>query len=178
MEITAKAFRDAPNKAQIRNLYQSAFPAEERLPWWLLRWWPALGRSALTAYYDGETFCGFTFSSVEGSILYVMFFAVEDSRRGKGYGSGILRYLIETNPGKTVLLNVEIPDSSAPNNDQRIRRMAFYEKNGFRDTGFHIREVGGVFGVLSSTGEMDAAAYLQVFRKLSYGLWNPEIKKV
>jgi len=178
MTITAKPVKDAPDKGKIIKLYHTAFPKEERLPWWLLRFWPSLKRSDLTAYYDGATFCGFTFTATEGKILYVMFLAVDSEIRGQGYGCAILKYLKQTNPGKTILLNVELLDETAPNNSERIRRMAFYRKNGFCDTGFNIREVGGVFRVLSSTEKMDADAYLRVFLKLSYGFWKPEITKV
>ena len=89
-----------------------------------------------------------------------------------------LRYLKENNPVKTILLNVELLDETAPNYPERVRRMAFYSKNGFQDTGYNIREVGGVFRVLSSTGGMDAKAYQRVFRKMSLGLWRPKITKV
>ena len=175
MTITSKPIKNAPNKAEIKKLYLTAFPKEERLPWWLMRFWPALKRSDLTAYYDGATFCGFTFTATAGEILYVMFFAVDSEVRGQGYGSTILEHLKQSNPGKTILLNVELLDETAPNNHQRIKRMAFYRKNGFSDTGFNIREVGGVFRVLSSTGKMDADAYQKVFLKLSYGFWKPKI---
>jgi hypothetical protein len=56
--------------------------------------------------------------------------------------------------------------------------MRFYEKNGFFDTGYNIAEVGGVFRVLSTVPELDVRAYRNVFRKLSFGLWNPEIMKI
>lgn len=177
MTITERNIKNIRHKADIKNLYLTSFPKEERLPWRILRLMDIL-RCDLTAYYDGETFCGMAVTATTEDILYVMFFAVEGSIRGKGYGSGILQYLRESNPDKTILLNVEIPDEAASNNDQRIRRMAFYEKNGFRDTGYNIREVGGVFRILSSTGKMETAAYQRVFRKLSYGLWKPTITKV
>lgn len=177
MTITAKPIQAAPNKAQIKALYLTAFPKEERLPWWLLRAWHGLGRSELTAYYDGDTFCGFTVIASRADVLYVMFLAVSSQRRGQGCGSGILTHLKQINPGKTILLAVELLEEGAPNLDQRIRRMAFYKKNGFKDTGFNIREVGGVFRVLSSTGEMDDDAFLRVFQKLSFGMWKPEIMK-
>lgn len=177
MTITSKPINNAPNKAEIKALYHIAFPKEERLPWHLLRFLPALKRSNLTAYYDGAAFCGFTFTATEGDVLYVMFFAVDSEVRGQGYGCAILAYLKQNNPGKTILLNVELLDETAPNYDQRIKRMAFYKKNGFCDTGFNIREVGGVFRVLSSTGKIDVDAYQKVFLKLSYGFWRPEITK-
>lgn len=175
--IIAKPLKNAPDKAQVKRLYYTAFPKEEQLPWWLLRLWSALKRGELTAYYNDAAFCGFTFTATKGNILYVMFFAVDSNVRGQGYGSAILDYLKQSNPGKTILLNVELLDETAANIHQRIKRMAFYKKNGFYDTGFHIREVGGVFLVLSNTAEMDAEAYQRVFLKLSYGFWKPAITK-
>lgn len=175
MTITAKSIKDAPNKTQIKRLYHTAFPKEERLPWWLLRLWAFVKRFHLTAYYNGETFCGFTFGATEADVFYIMFFAVDRKLRGQGYGSSILEHIKQENPGKTVLLNVELLDEAAPNNAQRIKRMAFYKKNGFTDTGFLIREVGGIFRVLSSTAKIDVRAYQQVFLKISYGFWKPKI---
>ena len=177
MNITQKTFRVAPDKAQIQTLYRTAFPKEEQLPWWVLRLAAASGRSELTAYYADGRFCAMTFSATAGDVFYVMFFAVEESLRGQGYGSAVLAHLKQTNPDKTILLNVEIPEAAAPNYAQRLQRMAFYRKNGFVDSGYNIREVGGVFRILSSTGKMDAEAYQKVFLKLSYGLWRPPITK-
>ena len=37
MTLTTKPVNNAPNRAEIRQLYHCAFPKEERLPWWLLR---------------------------------------------------------------------------------------------------------------------------------------------
>ena len=173
--ITAKNIKDTTDQKKLKHLYLAAFPKEERLPWWVLRAWNALGWGALTAYYQEDVFCGFAFSATTDRVHYVMFFAVEEGLRGRGCGSRILSHM--TRLGKPVLLNVELLDQAAPNYPQRLQRMAFYQKNGFRDTGFHIREVGGVFGVLSSTGWMDMSAYQAAFQKLSLGLWKPKIFK-
>lgn len=178
MVITSKPLKEALNREQIRQLYRTAFPKEERLPWWMLRYWDSRNRGAVTAYYDGTAFCGFTCSAAAGDVLFILFFAVSEDLRGQGYGSAILSHIKQSNPGKKILLNVEPLDEAAPNNHQRICRMAFYEKNGFQDTGYNIREVGGVFRVLSNTPGLDEDAYRQVFTKLSYGFWRPEIKKV
>lgn len=178
MIITTKAVKKAPNKAEIKNLYLAAFPKEERLPWWLLRFWGVCRRGNLTAYYDGKIFCGFTFTVTEADAFYVMFLAVDSKVREQGYGSAILEYLKQANPGKTIFLAVEPLGEAAPNNDQRIKRMAFYKKNGFSDTGFNIREVGGVFRMLSSTEKIDADACQRVFLKLSCGFWKPKITKI
>ena len=175
--MIAKSYKKAPDREKIKKLYQTAFPKEELLPWWIVRLLTVQKCVDLTGYYQEETFAGFTFTATAGNILFVLFFAVEENSRGKGFGSEILQYLKDCNPGKTIVLNVEPLDASAENNHQRIRRMAFYKKNGFYDTGYNIREVGGVFRVLATAPELDTAAYGKVFRKMSLGLWRPEMKK-
>ena len=119
-----------------------------------------------------------THTTVAGDVLFVMFFAVSEKLQGQGYGSAILDFLKKQNPGKQILLNVEPVDVPAENLPQRQRRMQFYVKNGFYDTGYNIAEVGGTFRVLATTRVLDTRAYLQVFAKISFGLWKPEITKV
>lgn len=178
MKLTARPFRQAPDRVKIKKLYRTAFPREEQMPWWLLRLLTTNPAVELTGYYDGETFCGLTFTAWREQVLFVLFLAVDDSLRGQGYGSAILSFLKENHPGKIILLNVELLEEDAPNLQERIHRMAFYKKNGFFDTGYNIREVGGVFRVLSTDPQPDMQAYQRVFGTMSLGLWKPPITKV
>ena len=175
--MIGKSYKNAPHRGEIKRLYHTAFPKEELLPWWIVRLLTVQKCVDLTGYYKEDTFVGFTFTATTEDILFVLFFAVEENSRGKGFGSEILGCLQENNPEKTIVLNVEPLDEKAENNDQRIRRMAFYKKNGFYDTGYNIREVGGVFRVLATVPELDTAAYGKVFRKMTLGLWRPEMTK-
>ena len=164
--------------SEAKQLYKRAFPKEERLPWWVLRFMTLHEGVALTAYYHNCEFWGFTHTTVTEDVVFVMFFAVQDELRGKGCGSAILEYLKQHNPGKAIVLHVEPLDDTAENAAQRIDRMRFYERNGFWDTGFNIAEVGGVFRVLSTRPVLDVDAHYRVFRRLSFGLWRPEITAV
>lgn len=164
--------------AQMRRLYRTAFPKEERLPWWVLWLSARIKGVELAAYCKDGTFCGFTHTTQTQEVLFVMFLAVAEEQRGQGCGSAILSYLKQTAQGRPIILNVEPPDSSAPNAQERRLRMAFYQKNGFYDTGYDIAEVGGIFRVLSTVPELDIPAYLKVFSRLSFGLWRPEITPV
>jgi GNAT superfamily N-acetyltransferase len=164
--------------AEAKKLYLSAFPKEELLPWWVLRLMTLPKGAAITSYYTGDDFCGFTHTTITDEVVYVMFFAVQDELRGKGYGSAILEYLKQDNPGKPIILNVEPLDERADNAQQRISRMRFYEKNGFYDTGYEIDEVGGTFRILSTRKKLDVEAYLTMFQRMSFGLWRPEIREV
>ena len=119
---------------QIRQLYESAFPDDEQIPWDdLMR---LIGEMPLdfTAYYDGETFIGFTIVYPRKQFNWYWYFAVQEDLRGKGYGQQILTQLIERYKGQTCVLDMESPTQVCENIEQRRRRHAFYLRNGFRDT--------------------------------------------
>lgn len=158
-------------------LYRTAFPKEEQLPWWVLRLMTVLKGVELSSYYNGTDFCGLTHTTVTEETVYIMFLAVNERLRGRGYGSAILAHIKQAHPGKAIILNVEPLDDQAENAEQRVKRMRFYERNGFHDTGYNSTEVGGIFRVLSTNPRLDIKAYLRVFRKLSFGFWQPKVMR-
>lgn len=164
-----KAARKAAAK-----LYRTAFPKEERLPWWLLRLNAARQGIDLTAWMEGDTFWGFTYSVTADDLHFLLFFAVEEHLRGKGCGSQILARIQEKYPN--VVLNVEPLDPKAENYAQRQTRFAFYQKNGFHDTGYHVWEVGGMFRVLA-TQPLNVPQYKKLFKKLTLGAWDVRLEK-
>jgi len=106
---------------------------------------------------------------------FVLFLAIAPDMQGKGYGSAILTALQEKYGA--VELNVEPLLESAPNYPQRLRRFAFYKKNGFQDTGYHVWEVGGMFRILSTSKTLNVPRYKKVFKKLTWGLWDVRVEK-
>lgn len=159
---------------KVKALYTAAFPKEERVPWWLLRLQSYRRGIDLTAWMDGDVFCGFTASVTVEGLHFVLFFAIDENLRGKGYGSAILTAIKEEY--KTVALNVEPLIESAPNYGQRQQRFEFYRKNGFVDTGYHVWEVGGKFRVLSTAAELDVPIFQKVFLKLTFGRWKVRVE--
>ena len=119
---------------QLRQLYETAFPQEEQIPWTdLMR---LIGEMHLdfTAYYDGDDFIGFTIAYPRPSFNWFWYFAVREELRGKGYGRQILIMLKERYEGQTSMFDMESPRQECDNSVQRKRRHAFYLRNGFRDT--------------------------------------------
>ena len=169
------ATSDAAVLEKVKKLYLSAFPREERLPWFVLRLNALRIGIDLTAFLDGDTFCGFTYSVTAGDLHFLLFFAVDDSLRSRGYGSAILSAIKEE--FGTVVLNIEPFVEDAPNLPERKHRYGFYRHNGFFDTGWHVWEVGGMFRVLSTKPELDVTAYRKLFLKLTLGLWNVRVEK-
>lgn len=174
--ITPVNVRHCPQAMEnAHRLYLQAFPKAERVPWWMLRLISHRKGIDLTAWMDGEIFCGFTCSVEVDGLYFPVFFAVNEALRGQGYGSQILSRIRAEH--SRVSLNVETLDPAAPNYPERQRRFAFYEKNGFVDTGYHVWEVGGKFRVLSTQPDMDEKQYRAVFRKMTCGLWRVRLKK-
>ncbi|MBE6981042.1 MAG: GNAT family N-acetyltransferase [Ruminococcaceae bacterium] len=161
---------------QVKALYRSAFPKEELLPWPLMRLLTLREGASIRGWMDGDTFCGFTYSATVNGFCFVMFFAVEPGLRGQGYGSAILEALKAEAPTVPVILNIEPILDTAPNLQERKNRLAFYQKNGFFDTGFMIREVGGVFTVMATCPKIDPEQYARLFRYISFGFWHVTVK--
>lgn len=156
---------------EVKRLYLSAFPPEERRPFfslWLLSAMKA--PVSLRAYRDGNTLCGFVLSVDSGKYLYISFIAVNPALRGQGCGSRMLDTLRQQHSGRPLLVEVEAPDPAADNQSQRQKRMAFYAKNGFFDLDRTITGRGVTYKILSTEEAFDRAAYREIFPLLSFGL--------
>lgn len=132
--MTTKQITAANATEQIRQLYESAFPEEEQIPWDdLMR---LIGEMHLdfTAYYNGDTFIGFTIIYPRPSFNWYWYFAVREEQRNKGYGQEILSMVKERYKGMNSIFDMESPRQECENSEQRKRRHAFYLRNGFRDT--------------------------------------------
>ena len=119
---------------KIMQLYETAFPEDEQIPWddlMRLIWEMPLD---FTAYYDGEDFIGFTIVYPRQSFNWFWYFAVREELRGKGYGQQILTLLIERYEGQSFVLDMESTTQVCDNLEERRKRQAFYLRNGFRDT--------------------------------------------
>lgn len=137
----------------VRKLYCTAFPPEERPPFFLLKRRAQQGRGELLVARDAERFIGFVYLIPWEDLVYLFFFAVESDVRGGGYGSRIIELVREQNRGKRIFLAREPLDDCAENNSQRIRRRRFYLKNGFVDWPVAIVEQGYRFDTMG-IGEM------------------------
>lgn len=136
---------------QVRALLTEAFPPAELVPEWVLNAF-ALRRSIdFLAYFDPaqeSSFCGITFTVHSEDLLFVIFLATDRSARSKGYGSRILSQLKDRYPTHAIALEIEPMLRDAENFHQRERRLAFYQRNGFEETGLFTNYEGKDFEVL------------------------------
>ncbi len=132
----------------VKSLFYKAFPKEERPPFFMLRRCLKKGNARLLVLRDGDTFEGFVYTLAHGDLLYIFFLAVAEGRRGRGYGTALLTLLKETFPNHRLFLAREDLDPTAENYEERLRRHAFYLKNGFVDWPLSIKEGSVIYDVM------------------------------
>ena len=127
-----------------------------------------------TGAAEGMEFIGFMVVVPFEDLAYLSFFAIEPAWRSRGYGSRALQALPEVYPGYRHLIDIEMLDENCPNNAQRIRRRAFYLRNGYRPTGQLLSYFGGDFEMLIKGG----AFRLDDYKRLIASLDIPEFQPV
>lgn len=132
------------------------FPKNERKPLSVIL--RSLKRNEYEAYgiFDGDDLCGYAYLVVQkrkNRCCYLLdYLAIDRQRRGQGIGSIFLLELRKRLYEADMLLcEVEDPALAVDEADraERIRRIHFYEKNGFTDTGVAVQVFHVGFRLLS-----------------------------
>ncbi|MFS1663765.1 GNAT family N-acetyltransferase [Streptococcus sp. zg-JUN1979] len=152
------------SSADVKGLYYHSFPKEERLPYVLLTLGAYRHKVDFDAYYDKDAFCGFSYTYMSQDYVYVLFLAVNDKYQGQGYGTQILESLKAKAGDRALVLTIEPLDESAANYQQRLKRLAFYERNGFKATPYTYHEKKERYTVLSTRPIKDKKALEKVFK--------------
>lgn len=88
-------------------------------------------------------------SGGESEIFYVAYLGIDAKFRGLGIGSRLLALIAKQNPSAQIVLDVEPPHEDAPNLAQRLRRIEFYGRRGFRRCGKFFNYAGLSFEILA-----------------------------
>ncbi|WP_297950075.1 GNAT family N-acetyltransferase [uncultured Campylobacter sp.] len=88
-------------------------------------------------------------SGGESGIFYVAYLGIDAKFRGLGIGSRLLALIVTQNPRAQIILDVEPPHEDAPNLAQRLRRIEFYGRHGFRRCGKFFNYAGLSFEILA-----------------------------
>ena len=152
---------DGPITDKVLEIYERSFPPEEQVPMSELRRSAERDEVSFLAWIDpslpaGEDGAGnvvaLTFSFVFPDLFYLGFLAVDGRTRSAGYGSRILAHFRERYAGIPQLLEIEPLTREAANYQQRVRRLAFYERNGFTVTNMITHEADQTYRVLTRGG--------------------------
>ncbi|MHC5374921.1 GNAT family N-acetyltransferase [Enterococcus sp. LJL120] len=138
--------------AKIKQLYQAAFPRLERMPFWFLQRKLKNPAVELLSVWQKDSWLGFLYSVVLEDKVFIFYFAIDPNQQGQRYGSKVLQELPTVYSGKKIGLTIEALDSSAKNQQQRIKRKNFYLKNGFVSQDLFLKEFGVLYEFLAYGG--------------------------
>ena len=161
-EVTKKS----PWFPQIKALYESAFPANERIP--IKHLLDDKIKREFWAFFDGDLFCGFSNSITHGSITNIVYFAVVPELRNRGYGSQILQVIREQHPDTRIVVDIEVEEDSkdAEELERRNRRREFYTHNGFDASPVDYVWQGEHYRLLSAGGTVTEKEFRDFWKEI------------
>lgn len=115
-----------PALPDIKPLYETAFPQQERRTWEELMRLLNEPKMRLNAIMIDEHFIGFAIYWKLDDWLYLEHLAISAQLRGKEYGARVIEYL-KGLAGRKIILETELPET-----DEAVRRIRFYERQGFK----------------------------------------------
>lgn len=127
MELCLLTSASHPDYAFVEQLMEEAFPAEERRERAAQRLLTdSERRFSCHVVCDGGETVGFVTLWEFDDFRYVEHFAMSPAVRNRGYGARVMERILEMQPAKPTVLEVELPE-----NDTARRRVGFYERQGF-----------------------------------------------
>lgn len=148
---------------QLKKIYKilmkKDFPPSELKPFSIIK--KEIERSEYVCYgmFDDDVLCGYAFFVVRnaenGVKNYLLdYFAVTEADRNKGIGSAFLGLISEKLSGSGIIIcEAENPDFAEDTDEKNLRerRIGFYIRNGFSDTGVTVRLFGVEYVILEIT---------------------------
>ena len=154
------------NDAKVRNLYRTAFPKIEQLPYLQLK----IGSLTKTRDFfvfkqNGKTKAlAFLVVSADYSLLYYL--AVDEAARGTGIGSECLK-LLKQYYKQPLLVIMKPMDSDAKDYSQRLRRKDFYERAGFVSADMTVTDWSGSFSVYTTAARPDPGKLYNMLKRFT-----------
>lgn len=124
IDVTEKTFNEVFEKMT------TAFPYEERRDF--LDQMECLKNEhfIFSEVYDGDTAVGFVSLWLFDKFIFIEHIAIDEAKRGGGYGSKTIELVKETYQ-KPIILEAEAPET-----EQQIKRIKFYNRLGFKVNAF------------------------------------------
>lgn len=152
---------------EAKDTINKAFPKAEQVPFWSLTFLANRKYVDFLCYYDpNKNYVGFSYSIHDKTDLMILYLAVEESARSKGYGTKIIEYLQNKDKIKNTVLDIESPFENCKNKEQRQRRFNFYKRIDFHSTDYEIIEPECNYLILSDSQIQNEKA-VDIYRKLT-----------
>ena len=172
-----KITEDTENIENIRRLYTTAFPMNERIPFYILILIAKRDFVEFLSIYDDETWVGFIHTLVGEDLSYIFYFAIDDAVRQRGYGSKVLQEYKKMHP--RLSLAIEPVKNGSDNFKERVDRLEFYKKNGFEPLNVKVMEMGVEFELMGAVGtEIKKNEYQRLVKEFFSSFHNDRVMSV
>lgn len=173
---------EACNKTQIKmikELYQSAFPLNERKPFSLILKKCKTGQMKILAIEtEAGDFAGEAILILYQNIVLLDYFAIVPEYRNQGAGSQALQLLRQRYNGKKLILEIENTQISAPDQQTRIKRKQFYLRNGMTPLKDTVKLFGVEMELMTFSCEIEFEEYLAVFQNVFGSYAARQVKQI
>lgn len=166
------------NRQKVKEIYKSSFRKEDRMPFMLMLLMASLKSTHFISFHDGDTLCGFVYMAAIKRITFVMFFAVDESIRSKGYGSRILDKIQSLHPDNKIIITIERCDEDAEDIEERLRRKKFYANNGYMQAEYMVKLGNQKQEILIKNGEFNKREFTLFFLRYSNFTIMPKVWKI
>ena len=148
----------------IKELFYKSFPKNEQMPLWFLLQKARMDFVDFLAIYDDNVFVGFTYLVTNKNLTFVLYLAVNDKIRSKGYGRRVLSVIKKKYPNNRIILNIEAIDETSSNYEQRVKRKNFYTRNGFKNSNLVIKESKVLYEVMINNNDVTKEEYYDLIK--------------
>lgn len=166
MKLINIADEGAGYKAQLYELYDNAFPEQEKKSLHVMEQLVNDGKMEMLAMVDEDEFVGLAINMISGDRVLLDYYAIAPEKRSCGYGSKGLEVLLAHFENQKYIFEIETQDEKADNAEERRRRKAFYLRNGLKETGLSANVYHTDFEILTPDGELSFQEYVDFLREV------------
>ena len=137
-------------RKKINDLYYKSVPPHEK-SFVLFFWWKRKRANvSFVNIYDEDKWVGFLFFSFNADLVYVWFFAIDDTIFFEDYASAMFSEIKRLYPNHRIALSIEAENENADNAEKSIKGKLFYKQNGFHETGYFVKRKEDSFEIMLS----------------------------
>lgn len=175
-------FTKSSDNKKMKKLYQQEFPKAEQIPFWLLMRKAKKENVDFYQLKDENKWIGLLYIVQYQDIVFIFYFAIYRSLQGQGFGGKVMQEITKRFQGKRIVLNIEEVSETAKNYEQRFKRKQFYERYGFHESGFMVREINVWYEILihgekKLTGEDYQKLIASFLGKALYPFFKPKLAR-
>lgn len=159
--------RTASNREMrwIKKTYLESFPKSERKPFTHMKRKAKQGVMEILSILERGRPIGLAILVRHRDLVLLDYFAIHRSFQGQDYGSRALQMLKERYQEQRLILEIELPEENAPNQEARMRRKHFYLKNGMQETGMKVCVFQVPMEVLTDGKPLTKEEYHSIYRE-------------